>query len=76
MKYAADIAATKRGGAGAPGLLARWKHEITVAIVRRRAAMVRAVQPPIGVKDLWMLTGVADEGGFGMEGRLAVIDED
>ena len=76
LKYAADIAARKRGGAAAPGLLARWKHEITVAIVRRRAAMVRAVQPPIGVKELWMLTGVADEGGFGMEGRLAVIDED
>ena len=39
-------------------------------------AMVRAVQPPIGAKELWMLTGVADESGFGVQGRLAAIDED
>ena len=61
MKYAADIAARRQGGAAAPGLLARWKHEITVAIVRRRAAMVRAVQPAMGAKELWMLTGAPDE---------------
>jgi hypothetical protein len=74
LKYAADIAARKRGGVTVPALLARWKHEITVAFVRRRAAMIRAVLPQIGAKQLWMMTGVCDEDGFGALGRLPQVE--
>ena len=74
LKYAADIAARKRGGVAASALLVRWKHEITVAIVRRRAAMIRAVLPKTGAKQLWTMTGVCDEDGFGALGRLPQIE--
>ena len=75
LKYAAEAAARKRGGVAVPGLLARWRHEITVAIVRRRAAMLRAVLPKVKARELWMLTGACDETGFGAEGRLPEIEE-
>ena len=55
LKYAAEAAARKRGGVAVPGLLARWKHEITIAIIRRRVAMLRAVLPKPGARELWML---------------------
>ena len=74
LKYAADIAARKRGGVAVPALLARWKHEITVAIVRRRAAMIRAVLPKTGAKQLWLMTRVPDENGFEAVGRLPQIE--
>ena len=46
LKFAADLAARRHGGGQATeGLLKRWRHEIGVAIMRRRAAMVRAVLP-------------------------------
>jgi len=77
LKYAADVAARKRGGAtAAVGIMARWKHEITVAITRRRAAMLRAVLPKTLAKELWMLTGAPDADGFGADGRLPAIEED
>jgi hypothetical protein len=75
LKYAAEAAARKRGGVAVQGLLSRWKHEITVAIIRRRAAMLRAVLPKAQAKDLWMLTGASDETGYGAEGRLPEIEE-
>ena len=58
LRYAAGVAATLNGGlASATSLLSRWKHEITVAIMRRRAAMTRAVVPRQDARALWMLTG-------------------
>ena len=42
LRYAAEIASSRYGGlAEAPAMLLRWEHEITVAIMRRRAAMTR-----------------------------------
>ena len=41
-------------------LLARSRHEIQVAILRRRAAMVRAVMPRLLAVDSTLLTGRAD----------------
>ena len=38
----------------------RWKHEVQVALLRRRAAMTRAVLPNTSVKEQWLLAGVID----------------
>ena len=75
LKFAAGIAARRQGGGEAtPGMMARWRHEIGVAIMRRRAAMMRAVLPKPSAKELWMVTGAP--GDDDMLGRLAEIDLD
>ena len=46
LQYAADIAASRNGEQlSAKSLQRRWKHEIQIALLRRRAAMTRAVLP-------------------------------
>ena len=75
LKFAAGVAERRHGGEASGGLLKRWRHEIGVAIMRRRAAMARAVLPRPKAKDLWMMTGAAaayDEVG---QGRLPSIQE-
>ena len=58
LKFVAETAARRRGGqVSAMALQARWKHEITVAIMRRRAAMARAVLPKMRPREIWLLTG-------------------
>ena len=59
-----------------PGLLSRWKHEITIAIIRRQVAILRAVLPKPGARELWILSGTCDESGFGVDGRLPSIEEE
>jgi len=76
LKFAAEAAARKRGGVAVPGLLSRWKHEITIAIIRRQVAMLCAVLPKPGARELWMLSGTCDESGFGADGRLPSIEEE
>eukprot|EP00973_Karenia_brevis_P004041 556358-Karenia_brevis.AAC.1 len=48
------------GDAHAGAFLRRWTHEITVSILRRRAAMARAVHMPPSARATWMLTGQTD----------------
>ena len=43
----------------ASDVLARCRHEIQVAIQRRRAAMTRAVLPKLGAAALWLVAGDA-----------------
>ncbi len=58
LRFAAGIAATRHDGDGAAAsMLGRWRHEITVAILRRRAAMARAVLPGRSSRADWLLTG-------------------
>ena len=46
FQYAADIAANRNGQPkSAKSLQRRWKHQIQIALLRRRAAMSRAVLP-------------------------------
>ena len=74
--YAADIAVTRNGQqASAGALVTRWKHEIQIAILRRRAAMARAVLPRASALDLWLLTGQTDREAS-TEARAAPLDED
>ena len=55
-------------------VLARCRHEIQVAIQRRRAAMTRAVLPKLGATDEWLLTGQA--GGVPSSDRRAAPLDD
>ena len=58
LRYAARLAATRGGGeAEAQGFLSRWRHEIQIAIQRRRAAMARAVLPQSSALEEWLLCG-------------------
>ena len=76
MKFAAEIAARKRGGVSVSDLLSRWKHEIHIAILWRRAAMFRSTQPKVGAKEAWLLTGApGDDAAEGGE-RLEELDEE
>ena len=62
LKYAASLAATRSGvQADASALLSRWKHEVTIAILRRRAAMSRAVLPRRSAWAERLLTGTSDD---------------
>ena len=58
LHFAAEQAANRSDlGADAKALLSNWRHEIQIAILRRRAAMARAVLPRVGRAEAWMLTG-------------------
>ena len=76
LRYAADQAVVRAGGTGdAASLLRRWKHEIMVAILRRRAAMSRAVLPRHSEREEWLLTGHANAEA-GSVPRAAGLDAD
>ena len=76
LRYAAEVAASRHGGLeGRPAMLRRWKHEITVAIMRRRAAMSRAVLPGRSARAEWLLTGWSDEAATSTR-RAPQLDED
>ena len=56
--FAAELAANRSDRqVSAASLQARWRHEIQVAILRRRAAMMRSVLPRAGAAAEWLLTG-------------------
>jgi len=75
LKYAAERAARKGGGqVSASALQTRWKHEITVAILRRRAAMTRAVMPKPHRRQEWLLTGRTEAEASSAE-RSPQLDE-
>ncbi len=58
LRYAASVAANRDTEADSPSLvLGRWRHEITTSIMRRRAAMLRAVLPQRTRYHRWMMTG-------------------
>ncbi len=40
--------------------MGRWRHELQIAILRRRAAMSRAVIPRASSLAIWLLTGCSE----------------
>ena len=75
LAFAAKQAASRGGQQEAPSALqARWEHEIQVAILRRRAAMARAVQPSIRPDLEWLLAG-RSMAAPDIHGRLPCLDE-
>ena len=76
LQFAAQIATTRNNQqASASLLVARWKHEIQIAILRRRAAMARAVLPKATAQQLWMLSGLVDRDDRELE-RALPLEED
>ena len=57
LHYAATQAAYRSERGEPKAILRRWQHEIQVALLRRRAAMARAVLPRMGSAEAWMVTG-------------------
>ena len=58
LAFAAAMAANRSDSDAQPrALLGRWRHEIQIAIQRRRAAMMRAVLPRASSSATWLLTG-------------------
>ena len=61
LQHAADIASSRNGQLmSAKSLQRRWKHEIQIALLRRRAAMTRAVLPNPSARAEWLLSGIID----------------
>ena len=61
LQYAADNASSRNGQQmSAKSLHRRWKHEIQIALLRRRAAMARAVLPNPSLRAEWLLAGIID----------------
>ena len=76
LRFAAGCAATRGGQqAAASELTSRWKHEIQIAILRRRAAMTRAVLPRWSVRSQFLLTGQVDRDA-GCSERAPPVDDD
>ena len=60
-QYATDIASSRNvQHMSAKSLHRRWKHEIQVALLRRRAAMARAVLPNPSARAVWLFAGIID----------------
>jgi hypothetical protein len=58
LRFAAELAARRSDQSADPcSFLSRWRHEIQVAIQRRRAAMARSVLPRATAREAWLLTG-------------------
>ena len=76
LKFAAELAASRNSQqASSASLLSRWRQEIQISILRRRAAMYRAVLPRPSVVEHWLLTGNADSSADAWH-RLEAIEED
>ena len=74
LRFAAEQAASRSGGTKATELRERWKHEIMVAILRRRAAMARSVMPEITRRQEWLRSGFADAEPDSIS-RLPLLDD-
>ena len=59
LHFAAKQAVNRGAGSGSTpkAFVRRWQHEVQVAIMRRRAAMARAVLPRPSDQAMWLLTG-------------------
>ena len=76
LGYAAQLAASKAGRSETPkAFVRRWQHEVQIAILRRRAAMARAVLPAAPGNLAWLLTGKIDQPPC-IHGRLPVLEEE
>ena len=64
----------RKGLEAAAHLRTRWRHEISVAIQRRKAAMIRAALPARSRRQEWLASGQQDTTGNGCQ--LPPLDPD
>ena len=81
LAYAADLVSRRRGVDSRAALISRWKHEITIQILRRRAAMVKECLPRLGVNEIFIMEGadVANSApltGTRSEGKALLLEDD
>ena len=61
VQYAPDIVACRNGHKmSAKAFQHGWTNEVPIALLRRRAAMTRAVLPNVSARDQWLLSGLVD----------------
>ena len=61
LQYAADIASSRNGQhLSSKSLHRRWKHEIQIALLHRRAATARALLPNPSARAEWLFAGIID----------------
>ena len=76
LQYAADIASCRNGQhLSAKSLHRRWKHEIQIALLRRRAATARAVLPNPSARAEWFFAGIIDR-ALNRWGHVPALDCD
>ena len=74
LQHAADIASSRNGQhLSAKSLHRAWKHEIQIALLRRRAAMARAVLPNLSAWAEWLFAGIID-GALHHWGHVPALD--
>eukprot|EP00973_Karenia_brevis_P071236 9898044-Karenia_brevis.AAC.1 len=61
LTFAAERASRKQANGNKAQFLRRWKHEITVQILRRRAAMVRECLPRRSGRGRFLVEGLGGE---------------
>ena len=64
LESALKMVRSRKGAEAAAELRGRWRHEITIAIQRRKAAMIRAAMPKQSGRQDWL-----ERGGRLEEGR-------
>ena len=60
LTFAAELATRRSGQGTAKTMLRRWRHEIQISILKRRAAMTRSVLPALSDRDAWLLRGCSN----------------
>ena len=62
LQNAADVTSSRNGQhQSAKSLHRRWKHEIQIALLQRRAATARAVLPNLSARAEWLFAGIIDK---------------
>ena len=76
LRYAGECLAMRQAGRRtAREAVARWEHEIAIALARRRAAMSRAVLPRLSGIERWLAQG-RTEGRPNSDIRRRTLEED
>ena len=81
MEFTLAAIGRKLGAEQVPRIRERWRHEIAVAIQRRKAAMIRSCLPLRGLRQEWLLSGkstysTSREEAGGPQSRLPAIPEE
>ena len=74
METTINMVRTRPGEEDAQSLRERWRHEVAIAIQRRKATMMRAVLPGKTKRQHWMACGVRDI--VGSSGQLPPLEKD
>jgi len=75
MECSVRAVKSRHGTSAAEDLRRRWRHEIAVAIQRRKAAMIRAALPEKSLRQEWLANGGRAAGEHAMLPPISVEHE-